>query len=71
MNYLMDSISDKVCICGAAVTKNTAGFVCPRCFRSYSVKGKLINNFYNSFIEFEERFTSSDDKTMYYEDWDD
>ena len=48
---------DKFCICGARVECDSGGYTCPRCFRRYSTKGKLINSFSNSLIEFDERAT--------------
>jgi hypothetical protein len=43
-------MTDKFCVCGARVEANTGGYDCPRCYRRYSVKGKLIGN--NQMIQF-------------------
>jgi hypothetical protein len=59
---------DKFCICGARVECDSGGYTCPRCFRRYSTKGKLISSFSNSLIEFDERATQMDDTTMHYGD---
>jgi len=43
-------MTGKFCVCGCRVEANTGGYDCPRCFRHYSVKGKLIGN--NQMIQF-------------------
>ena len=57
---------DKFCVCGCRVEANTGGYSCPRCFRHYNVKGKLIGN--NQMIQFFENAERQDIKTMQYED---
>ncbi len=54
------------CVCGNRVYPDTGGYTCNRCFRRYSVKGKLTNSFYNSLIQFCDRADKLDDKTMQY-----
>jgi len=54
------------CVCGNRVYPDTGGYTCNRCFRRYSVKGKLINSFSNSLIQFCDRADKLDDKTMQY-----
>lgn len=44
------------CVCGNRVSPDTGGYTCNRCFRRYSVKGKLINSFSNSLIQFCDRY---------------
>ena len=55
------------CVCGNRVYPATGGYSCGKCFRSYSVKGKLISNFANHIIVFDEHATKMDDETMQYE----
>ena len=59
-------MTDKFCVCGCRVEANTGGYDCPRCFRHYSVKGKLIGN--NQMIQFFENAKRQDIKTMQYDD---
>lgn len=55
---------DKYCVCGMKVTATTGGYTCPRCYRHYNVRGKLIGN--NQWIEFFENAERQDIKTMQY-----
>jgi hypothetical protein len=55
---------DKFCVCGCQVEVNTSGYDCPRCYRHYNVRGKLIGN--NQWIEFFENAERQDIKTMQY-----
>lgn len=55
------------CLCGAKIEEgHTGGYTCPKCFRSYSVKGKLIGN--NQWIEFFDMAKKKDDMTMQYDE---
>lgn len=58
----------KFCICGTELTQNTGGYMCPKCFRHYTVNGRLINSNANQFIEFAEHFDRRDDTTMQYKE---
>jgi hypothetical protein len=60
-------MTDRFCVCGARVVQNTGGFDCPRCYRHYNVKGKLIGNDIN-FIQFDEIAKRKDITTMQYND---
>lgn len=57
-------MTDRFCVCGARVTQNIGGFDCPRCYRHYNVKGKLIGN--DIFIQFDENAKRKDITTMQY-----
>jgi hypothetical protein len=59
-------MTDKFCVCGARVEANTGGYDCPRCYRRYSLKGKLIGN--NQMIQFFENAERQDIKTMHYDE---
>ena len=59
-------MTELYCVCGNRVYPDTRGYTCNRCFRRYGVKGKLINSFSNSLIQFCDRADKLDDKTMQY-----
>lgn len=60
-------MSELYCICGARVDSHTGGYSCPKCFRQYSVSKNLINKGANHIIEFCEKASRSDNKTMQYD----
>ena len=59
-------MTDKFCVCGCRVEANTGGFDCPRCYRHYNVKGKLVGN--NQLIQWAEYAKVKDIATMQYDD---